>query len=240
MATGARSRRLRPSVGNKKRRRPSNRRRQRSVWSERLLRRNAVHALLVVVAEGLDFEAQLFGEHPADEAPYRMRLPAGGLHDLAERRALGSPHQFENLGLLAALARLFAALLGSGGLLGRGGLLLRPLGLRRVRGALWRNGRRQGLRRLPDAGQGRLAVFELLDRGDARQAVPEFDQLGAAAPARTGYRPRGGQLRQLLLASQVFGSGDAGGLGVLERREHSDVVVAIDGECRHFVNLLGR
>src|SRR5262249_6741294 len=54
----------------------------------------------------------------------------------------------------------------------------------------------------------------------------------------TGYGPGFGQLRQLLLAAEVLGSGDIGGLGVFERSEGSDVVVAIDCKRSHFVNLL--
>ncbi|PSA76252.1 hypothetical protein BT094_11830, partial [Corynebacterium diphtheriae] len=84
----------------------------------------------------------------------------------------------EDLGLLAAVAGFRRALFGAGGLLRRGGLLGRPLGLRRVRVALLRDVGSQSLNRLPDPGDRRLPVRELLDRlqiverGDAREAVP--------------------------------------------------------------------
>jgi hypothetical protein len=61
--------------------------------------------------------------------------------------------------------------------------------------------------------------YRRLDRGDAWQAGPEFEQFGATVPASTGYRPRGGELGQLFLIAEVLGPGDVGGLDLLERGE---------------------
>jgi hypothetical protein len=55
------------------------------------LRGNAVGALLGLGAEGLDLQPELLGEHAADESAHGVRLPAGGLHDFGERRALLAP-----------------------------------------------------------------------------------------------------------------------------------------------------
>jgi hypothetical protein len=61
-----------------------------------------VVALPVVALRGGDREAHLLPEGPADEPADAVRLPAGGLHNLLQ---VTPPHQVEDLGGLAALAR---------------------------------------------------------------------------------------------------------------------------------------
>src|SRR5579884_2984096 len=136
------------------------------------LLRQPVRAVALGRLEGLDLETHFLPQGATDEAPDRVGLPAGSLGDLGERCPLLAAQQLEDFGLLAALAGF--ALFARGGLLGAGGLRLRRLGLRRVLGARGRNRRGQGLGRLPDPGHGRLAVGELLDRRDTRDAVPDL------------------------------------------------------------------
>ncbi len=52
------------------------------------LRGDAVGPLLVLGAEGFDLQPELLGERAADESAHGVGLPAGGLHDLSQGRAL--------------------------------------------------------------------------------------------------------------------------------------------------------
>src|SRR5262249_40091175 len=136
--------------------------------SIRCLLLDLVHAVASLGLRGLDLEAVLLGggrEKPA----YAGGPPVRGFHELGERRALGSPDQFQDLRALAlgagrlrllgggGLGSLFASLgvfLRRGGLgfaalgcflaLGRAlllaGTLLRGGGFRRNGRALFRNG----------------------------------------------------------------------------------------------------
>src|ERR1039457_545909 len=84
----------------------------------------------------------------------------------------------------------------------------------------------------PYPADGRLAVRELLDRRDARQAVPNRQEPLAG--------PLVGQIRQLLLAGEGIerGCGCCGGL--LLGGERADVVVVVDGERFHLGPFLAR
>ena len=107
----------------------------------------------------------------------------------------GALQHVEDDGLLAALARRGRRVLG-GGILGRLGLL------RRDRGRLWRGGGRQCLDGLPDPGDRRLAVRELLDRLEvaegqhAGEGVPDLDEAGDG--------PVGGELGEFLLGGETI------------------------------------
>jgi len=151
-----------------------------------------------------------------------VRLPAGDGLDVSQRGALGPAEQLDDLRLLAALAR-------RGGLGFGGGLLPRAAAFRHALGALWRGGGLQSLDGLPDPGDRRLAVGELLDglqlaeRRRAGEAVPDLGEFIAAHALD--------QLFEFLLARKS--------VDVLARRDFlgggidGDVVVAIDGEDAH-------
>ncbi len=64
-----------------------------------------VHPNLVLAARALDREPHLLAEGVADEAPYRVGLPAGGGHDLLEGRARRLAEQLEDRSLLATVSR---------------------------------------------------------------------------------------------------------------------------------------
>lgn len=69
----------------------------------------------------LDTQSHLLPERAAQESADTMRLPAGGLHHLGERRAFLPTQQAQNLGFLRAIARGSCCLphLGGLGALGR-------------------------------------------------------------------------------------------------------------------------
>src|SRR5207247_7604566 len=88
---------------------------------------DAVNALAVLAACGVYGQPHFLAQRPADEPAYRVGLPAGGFHNLGERRAALALEQAQDLSLLAAVARCgglaasFAAFpLGSFGRLGLG------------------------------------------------------------------------------------------------------------------------
>jgi hypothetical protein len=84
------------------------RRRERNAMIESL---DPVGSFLLFRAERFDFQTQLFDQRSADEAAHSGSLPADQFHDFGERCALGTPHQVQNLGLLAAFARLLGGFL---------------------------------------------------------------------------------------------------------------------------------
>src|SRR5260370_11755455 len=65
---------------------------------------NAVGALLFLRTEGLDLQAQLLDQRPADEATHGVGLPTRQLPDFGQRGTLGAAHPIDHFGLLAALA----------------------------------------------------------------------------------------------------------------------------------------
>ena len=64
--------------------------------------------------EGFDGEAHLLAQAAGDEAADAMGLPRGRLHDFFEAGAVRAADQFEDDGLLAALARRGRRVLGGG------------------------------------------------------------------------------------------------------------------------------
>src|ERR1017187_214063 len=87
-----------------------------------MLLAEGVPALPVRAFVGHARQPQLLADGPGEEAPKRMRLPAGGLHQFLQGGAVGAFEQVQDLGGLAALADTFS--FGRFGFLGRlGGLL---------------------------------------------------------------------------------------------------------------------
>ena len=82
----------------------------------------------------------------------------------------------------------------------------------------------QALDSLPDPGDSRLPILELLDGRGTRDAVPDPDQ--------AFRRPGSGKFGKASLAAEVFRSSD--GFGVLGTQVGGDVVIDIDGERIHF------
>src|SRR2546422_7759599 len=96
----------------------------------RLSAGDAVNAFAVLAACGVYGQPHFLAQRPADEPAYAVRLPAGGLHDLGERRAALPLEQAEDRGLLAAVA-------GCGGLVATfGAFRFGCLGRFRFRGVL--------------------------------------------------------------------------------------------------------
>src|ERR1035437_1806749 len=88
-----------------------------------MLLADGVPALPVRALGGRDRQLQLLADGSGEEAPERMRLPAGGLHQFLQGGAVGAFEQVQDLGGLAALADTFS--FGRFGFLGRlGGLLV--------------------------------------------------------------------------------------------------------------------
>jgi hypothetical protein len=127
-------------------------------WASAL---HSIAALLILGLGGRHRQSHLLAQGTGHKAPDRVRLPAGGFHELLQGGAAGALQQVEDLGGLAALAGA-CCLLGRlgrhcafGGLLRRVGLVARPgLGRRNVSllcgdprlfGALWRLSRGTGL-----------------------------------------------------------------------------------------------
>src|ERR1035441_8125291 len=87
-----------------------------------MLLAEGVAALPVLALGGRDRQPQLLADGSGEEAPERMRLPAGGLHQFLQGGAVGAFEQVQDLGGLAALADTLS--FGRCGFLGRlGGLL---------------------------------------------------------------------------------------------------------------------
>src|SRR5262249_11210290 len=100
-----------------------------------VLLRQAVNALAVLAFGGFDLEPHLLPQGAADEPAYRMRLPAGGFHNLGDGSALRTLNQRQYGGGLAAFPdpasfRSLGLFGPFGGLL-FGGRLLGSLPLRR-------------------------------------------------------------------------------------------------------------
>src|ERR1017187_2786122 len=84
-----------------------------------MLLAEGVAALPVRALGGRDRQPQLLADGSGEEAPERMRLPAGGLHQVLQGGAVGALEQVQDLGGLAALADTL-------GRLGSRGALWRP------------------------------------------------------------------------------------------------------------------
>src|SRR5215468_9596796 len=89
------------SLPNRKARRGRSRAGNRGVKSSLL--REAVNSLAVLALGRLDLQPHLLAQGAADEAAYRMGLPAGGFHDLLQGGTVGPFQQFHDRGSLAAL-----------------------------------------------------------------------------------------------------------------------------------------
>lgn len=177
---------------------------------------NAIGPSLVLPARRHHGEAEFFGDRPADEAPYGMRLPAGGFHDGGERGAFRLPEHGHGLGLFAAIAPLLGDWRGF-----RGSRLLCC-----ACGPLLRDSGDQALDCLPDAGDRGFAVSELfnipevIEAGRTGESVPGIDQAGSGPVRR--------ECTELLFSGK--------GLQVCASRKigvQGDVVVGIDGVCCH-------
>ena len=73
-------------------------------WLEAYLLGEGVGAFAVGALLRFNLEAHLLDDGTAYEAPHAVRLPAGRGHDVLQRCSHGTVEEFENRGLLAALA----------------------------------------------------------------------------------------------------------------------------------------
>ena len=109
----------------------------------------------------LDLEAHLLAQGSAQKPADGMRLPAGGFHELSERRAFLPPEQGQNLGFLAPSRGVFASF-ARVGLVSFFGLALPPLAVGGPLGGgpspggplFWGGGRAAGGGAVPPGGGG--------------------------------------------------------------------------------------
>src|SRR3990172_7411644 len=72
-----------------------------------VLGRKLVNALAVLALAGLELQAHFLAHLRAQEAPHAVRLPAGGLGEIRERRSFLAAQQPDNRGALAVARGLF-------------------------------------------------------------------------------------------------------------------------------------
>ena len=99
------------NVAIQKKKPPERGRRLRG-WNRKMSGFDRITVLAVLAPGGDDFQAHLLADSAGQEPAHRMRLPAGGFHQLFGGDPAGPLQQFEDRGCLAAVASGIALFFG--------------------------------------------------------------------------------------------------------------------------------